>query len=307
MKKINKKILLLSMLLLFITSGCTKYLKDSDDKAISNPVTGQNLTENILCKPTDEKTLEIYEKNDVSLEELPACEDFSVFSKYEGLWTSFFVKPLAFAIISIGKFVKSNGLALIITSLIIRFAVFPVTRKTAMQSELLKKAKPEIDRIEKKYKDKTDNDSMMRRAQELSMVYKKYDINPVSGCLFAFLQLPLFIAFFEAINRVPAIFEETFLGFQLGTTPVTGVTNGSWSYLLLLVLVGLSTYFSFKLNSTAANGGGVDQKQMNTMNNFMVGIIVFSALMMPAALNIYWVTTNLFTIGQNLLVKRKRV
>lgn len=305
MKNLSKKLIILCAIFMVATCGCTKYMKDADNKPIENPVTGQRLTENILCQPTDPETQKKYEENDIDWKALPTCKNFSVISEYEGLWTSLFVKPLAFIIISIGKFVKNNGLALVLTSLLIRFAVFPITKKTAMQSELIKKAQPEMDRIERKYKDKTDQQSMMRKAQELSMVYKKYDINPVSGCLFAFLQLPLFIAFLEAINRVPAIFEEDFLGFQLGTTPLTGITGGHLLYLVLLICVGFSTYFSFRLNATASSG--VDMKQMNTMNNVLVIVIVFSALMMSSALNIYWITTNLFTIGQNLLVKRKKV
>ena len=172
-----------------------------------------------------------------------------------------------------------------------------------MQSELMKKAKPELDRLEKKYENKTDNDSMMRKSQEMMMIYKKYNINPVSGCLFAFIQLPLFIAFFEAINRVPAIFEENFVGFQLGTTPLTGISNGSYIYIILTVIVGLSTFFSLKFNSAS----NPDNQQVKTMNKVMFFMILIMSLFMSSALNIYWVTTNLFTVVQNLLVKREKV
>ena len=111
--------------------------------------------------------------------------------KDEGLWTNVFVKTLAWVIIKVGKIVKNYGLALIITSLIIRLIAFPITKKTAMQSELMKKAQPELDKINKKYEDKTDQESLIKKSQEISMVYKKYNIAPLSGCLFAFLQLPL--------------------------------------------------------------------------------------------------------------------
>ena len=51
---------------------------------------------------------------------------------------------------------------------------------------------------------------------------KNIILSPMSGCLFSMIQLPLFIAFFEAVQRTPAIFEDKFLGLQLGTTPVVG-------------------------------------------------------------------------------------
>lgn len=305
MKKKNKnKLIMLLLLVMFVTVGCTTQLKDKDGKTVKNPTTGQELTENILCRPTDEETIDIYINNGVNLEELPTCKDFNVTSGgYDGLWTSLFVKPLAWLILTIGEFVKSNGLALIIASLLIRLVAYPITKKTAMQSELMKKAKPELDRLEKKYENKTDNDSMMRKSQEMMMIYKKYNINPVSGCLFAFIQLPLFIAFFEAINRVPAIFEENFVGFQLGTTPLTGISNGSYIYIILTVIVGLSTFFSLKFNSAS----NPDNQQVKTMNKVMFFMILIMSLFMSSALNIYWVTTNLFTVVQNLLVKREKV
>ena len=191
---------------------------------------------------------------------------------------------------------------MIITSLLIRLVALPVTRKTAIQSELIAKAKPELDRLEKKYEGKNDQASMMKKSQEMTMIYKKYNINPVAGCLYAFLQIPLFIAFLEAINRVPAIFEENFIGFQLGTTPLIGMQDGNFLYIIIIVLVALTTYFSFKLNSTSADTNG----QANMMNKVMVITITVMSLFMSSALGIYWITTNLFTVVQNLLVKRSK-
>lgn len=306
MKKLNinkKKKIILVLLIVLLTTGCTKTLKGEDKKVVTNPETGQSLTENILCKPTNKETIKKYEENGVKLDKLPECSEFKVTSGgYEGLWTSIFVKPLAWAILFISKYVNSAALALIITSILIRLVAYPVTKKTAMQSELIKKAQPELERLEKKYANKTDQESMFRKSQEMTMIYKKYNINPVSGCLYAFLQLPLFIAFLEAINRVPALFEETFLTMQLGTTPWLGLTSkGNVVYLILVILVGLTTYFSFKLNKTSATSS---QDPMANMSNMMTGMIIVMSLFMPTALCIYWLTTNLFTVVQNLIVKR---
>ncbi len=304
MKKRNKnKLVILIILVLFLSVGCTKQLRNADNKNVTNPTTGQSLTENILCKPEDEETINIYKDNGVDVDKLPSCKNFSVTSGgYEGIWTSLFIKPLAWVIINIGKFVKSNGLALIITSLVIRLITYPITRKTAIQSELMKEAKPELDKLEKKYANKTDNDSMMRKSQEMAFIYKKYNINPISGCLYAMLQLPLFIAFLEAINRVPAIFEEHFLGLQLGTTPLVGIGKGSYVYIAITVLVGLSTYFSLKFNSAS----NPDNAQVKSMNKVMFVMILVMSIFMSSALNIYWVTTNVFTIIQNLIVMRRK-
>ena len=304
MKKQKTKIILI-LLILLLTTGCTKTLTDSKNKPFKDNVTGQSLTQNILCKPTNKNTIKIYEKNKVKVEKLPDCDNFKVNSgKYEGLWTSIFVKPLAFVLLKLGKLVGNYAVSLIIISLLIRLIAFPFTKKTAMQSELMKKAQPELTRIQNKYKDKQDQESLTKQSQEMMMVYKKYNISPMSGCLFSMIQLPLFIAFFEAVQRTPAIFEGKFLGLQLGTTPMVGFTTASIiGYIVLMLLIGATTYFSFKLNAT----GNTLDPSMAMMPVMMVFMIIFMALFMPSALGIYWITTNLFTIFQNMLVKRSKV
>ena len=72
MKNNIKKTLFLG-LMLFTLTGCTKILKNSDNKSVTNPKTGQSLTENILCRPTDEETIKLYLENGVDLEKLPYC------------------------------------------------------------------------------------------------------------------------------------------------------------------------------------------------------------------------------------------
>lgn len=302
MKSNKKKILIVLMLLVLLTTGCTKSLENKDGKVVKNPVTGQSLTENILCKPTDKETLKLYEKNGVKVGKLPECDNYEFNSgKDEGLWTNVFVKPLAWVILAIGNLVNNYGLSLIITSLAIRFISYPITRKTAMQSELLAKAKPELDKLEKKYENKQDQESLLKKSQEMGLIYKKYNISPASGCIYAFLQLPIFVAFLEAINRVPAIFEDTFLGLQLGTTPFTAFKAGNYWYLILVLILGVVTYFSFKLNISSAQN-----EQTKTMNRSMVIMIIVMSLFMTAALDIYWLTSNIFTVIQNLLVKRRK-
>lgn len=304
MKKNRRTKLILLILILFLTTGCATTLVDKDKKAVKNPETGQSLTENILCKPTKKSTIETYEKYDVKLDKLPDCDEFKVTSGgYEGLWTNLLIKPLAFIILWIGKYVGSFAVAVIIVSLVIRLIAYPVTKKTALQSELLKKANPELERLKKKYEGKTDQESMMKQSQEMLLIYKKYNISPMSGCLFSFLQLPLFIAFFEAINRVPAIFEDQFLGLQLGTTPAIGFgTSSIIVYIILIILIGLTTFFSFKMNATAEM-----DPSMKMMPIMMTGMIIVTGLFMPSALGIYWVTSNAFTIVQNMLVKRSKM
>ncbi len=304
----RQKIIKVTLVLLLALSltGCTKYLKTDDNQAVINEVTGQRLTENILCQPEQEELVKLYEENDHNIDKLPHCSDMKFLEGgYEGIWTTIFVKPLAWIIVQVGTFVKNYGLAIIIITLLIRLILLPITKKTAMQSENMKKAKPELDKLEKKYRGKTDPQSNQQKAQEMLMIYKKYNISPLSGCIFALIQIPLFFAFYESLNRLPAVFEETFLGFQLGTSPWVGITNGNYQYILIVLLVIAATYLSFKLNSSSSMSKE-QEKQMKLMTNIMVVMISIASFTISTGIAVYWIINSTFTIVQNLFVKRRK-
>ena len=308
MKK--KKLIIVIMLFLALT-GCTKYLSDDDNKRITNEKTGQSLTSNILCKPTDKELVSIYEEYsdnmEVKLEKLPDCKDMKVYDKtnYNGLWVQIFVRPLAYLIIKLGMLVKNYGISVMIMGFLLRLILMPFSAKTMKQSENMKKAQPELEKIERKYKDKTDSDSMMAKSQETMMIYKKYNINPMGGCLVSFIQLPLFFAFLEAINRVPAIFESNLFTLQLGTTPLVGIKSGNYWYIVLIILIIATTWLSFKF-SMAQTGSGEQQKQMQFMTTFMLIFISIASFSLPTAIALYWVVTNGFSVIQTLILKKRR-
>ena len=331
MKK-NKKLLLVFFTSILFLTGCTKQFKDAEGVVVQDKKTKQMLVENILCQPEELRDTyedaiskkkkdykKLYEEGDLSkneykkktnqildIDKLPVCTEISIVEGgYETLWTSVFVKPLACVIVNIGKLLWNNfGLAIIVITLLIKLILFPVTQKSLKQSENIQKAQPKLNKIEKKYANKTDQESMMMKSNEMMAVYKEYNINPMSGCLLGFLQIPLFFAFYEALNRLPILFEGKFLCFHMGMTPLAAAGEGNWYYLILPILVGLVTYFSFSMNKNQMNG---DQaKQMKMMFNIMIVMIFITSFSMSVAIIIYWITNSLLAILQNLLIKRSK-
>ncbi len=306
MKK-KTKIFIIGLLLILCT-GCTQTLKDGK-KVITNEETGQTLTSNILCQPTEEQLYNTYSEYDdklqVKLDDLPQCSTFKPSKlEYKSLWESIFIKPLAYIILKLGYLIKNMGLSVMIIGLLIRIIMMPVQIKTVKQSENMKKIQPEMARIEKKYANKTDNDSLMAKSQETMMLYKKYQINPVSGCLMAFIQLPLFFAFLEAINRVPAIFEGTFLTMNLGMTPATGIAHHNYIYIILIILIILTTFLSFKNSMASQDQNSEMAQQMKFMFIFMILMVSFASLSLPTAIALYWIVTNGFAVIQNFIIKK---
>ena len=309
MKKRLKKVLIFLFVMFFVT-GCTTVLKDPKTKKVvtyEDESVKITLNQNILCKPTNKGLVEKYNdyKKQINIEKLPDCKKFKPSdANYSNLWETIIVKPLAWITIKIGNGVKSYGIALIILSIIIRLILAPFTKSTAQQSENMKKMQPEMDRINKKYENKTDQASMQAKSMETMQLYKKYNINPFSSCLFALIQIPLLFGFLEAVNRVPVIFEENLFGLVLGTTPLKAITSGHYQYALIVILIGLTTFISQKLNTTAPTPSSNDINP-NTMLNFMLVMIVFMSLNFSVAISLYWIASTLFTIVQNLIVKKK--
>lgn len=306
----RKKIIIVFAIILVTLTGCTKTLVDDNNKKVVNEQTGQNLTANILCLPEDKELLSEYEKNeknmDVKLSDLPKCSNMKIYEKksYNGLWVGLFVRPLAWCIIQLGKLVGNYGISVMLIGIIIRLLLLPASAKTNKQQAMMKKAQPDIERIEKKYANKTDQESMMKKSQETLAIYQKYNINPMSSCLVGFIQLPLFFAFLEAINRVPAIFENSFWKFQLGTTPLVGIKNGNYFYIILILLILVFTVLSFR-NSMSSMGGSSEQmKQTKYMLIFMTVFIGIASIQLPSAIALYWVVTNAFNVIQMAILKK---
>ncbi len=301
------------LFVILLTSGCgtNKYIVDKNNEIVRYEETGQMLEKDILCLPEEGGDLyNIYKKYskqlNVDFEDLPDCTEFKINSnESSGLWEFLFVKPLAYLILILGKLVGNLGISLILIGLAIRLVLLPFTIKSTKQTMNMKKAQPEIEKLERKYRNKTDNESLMAKSQETMLIYKKYQVNPMVGCLMAFIQLPLFFAFLQAIYRTPSIYEETLLTFNLGMTPLVGIKEGNYLYLLLLVLIAVSTYFSFKQSmNSAGNQSPEAAKQMKIMLYVMLGVITYASLTLPTALAFYWIVTYAFIAVQNILVTK---
>ncbi len=309
-----KKKIAIILLLVVVLCGCTNRVTVKEEE--NN--TQKSYVANILCRPESKELMDEYidlkdkviekdkEKVSDDYTKLPACKDLEINSGgYEGLWTSLFVKPLAWLIVKVGVLVKNNGLAIMIMGLLLRAALYPISKKSTNMSDNMKKAQKDMEKIEKKYQGKDDKESMMAKSQEMMIIYKKYNINPMASCLFSFIQLPIFFAFLEAVYRVPAFFENDFLVFNLGTTPLEAFKVGEYWYIILIVLIFGATYFSFK--NMNMSGDPAQAKQMKMMSTFMTVFILIVSFSLPTSIALYWIVSNGFTVVQNLIMKKGKI
>lgn len=100
--------------------------------------------------------------------------------------------------------VQNIGLSIIIFTVFVRLIMFPLTIKQQKFMKINEVMQPEINRIQKKYRNKRDQASMAKQNEEIQAVYEKYGASPTGGCAQLLIQFPIFLAFFNVVRNVPA-------------------------------------------------------------------------------------------------------
>ena len=119
-----------------------------------------------------------------------------------GSW-DFLVYPMAWLMFGVANIVGKNyALTILITTILIRSIAWPIYGKTNDMSLKMSLIAPEQQKIEAKYEGKVDKESQQRKSMELMQLYKKYKIS-FTGCLMPFIQMPIFLAFYETLRRIP--------------------------------------------------------------------------------------------------------
>lgn len=100
--------------------------------------------------------------------------------------------------------IANLGLCIILFTLVVKLILLPFTLRQQKGSKINQMIQPEIQKVQKKYKNKTDQESMLKQQQEMQAVYKKYGTSMTNGCLVSFIQLPIIYALYRVIYNIPA-------------------------------------------------------------------------------------------------------
>ncbi|MFI8709708.1 YidC family membrane integrase SpoIIIJ [Bacillus sp. NPDC077411] len=212
-------------------------------------------------------------------------------SQSTGIWNEYFVYPLSQLITYFAKLFGNNyGLAIVVTTLIIRFALLPLMIKQTKSTKAMQVLQPEMAKLKEKYSSK-DQATQQKLQQEMMQLYQKHGINPLAGCLPIFIQMPILFAFYHAIIRTSEIKQHSFLWFDLGHAD---------PYYILPIVAAITTFIQQKL---AMAGTAGQNPQMAMMLWLMPIMILVFAINFPAALSLYWVVGNIFGIAQTYLIK----
>lgn len=205
-------------------------------------------------------------------------------SPENGFWDKFFVFPLNFVLEWFADLLFNNyGLSIAAVTIVIRALLLPLTVKQLKSSKAMQALQPQMQKLREKYKD-----NQQKMQEETMKLFQQHKVNPMSGCLPLLIQMPVLIAFYQAIIRNDHIREAVFLGMQLGSPP---------SWYTLPILAALTTYTQQRVMGVNMN------PQMKMMMAIMPVMIFFFALNLPSALSLYWVFGNLFTTVQSYFLR----
>jgi YidC/Oxa1 family membrane protein insertase len=188
----------------------------------------------------------------------------------------------------------SWGVAIIGLTFVIRAAILPLTFRQVRSMQALQRLAPEMKRIQERYKE-----DKQRQQQEMMKFYQEHGVNPLGSCLPLVLQLPFFFSLFYLLRsstfKADIQGEESFLFIPNLAKPLTGHPAA------LAVMIVL--YVGTQLASSMLTAMSADPNQRRLMLALPFVFVIF-VFRFQAGLLVYWVATNVWTIGQQLAIKR---
>ena len=221
-------------------------------------------------------------------------------------WFRWFERPIFLLLDKLFSLAGNFGVAIILLTLIIRGLMFPIAQKQFASMAAMRAIQPKIKALQERYKD-----DKQKQQQEIMALYKKEGVNPLSGCLPLFLQIPIFFALYKVLLLTIEMRHQPFalwikdlsapdplhflnLFGLLPFDPPSFLGIG-----VLALLLGISMWLQFKLNPAAMDP--TQQQIFMIMPWFMMFIMAPFA----SGLLIYWITSNLLTIAQQWYLYRR--
>ena len=209
--------------------------------------------------------------------------------------------------LSAGWFDFLFAIGVIGVTIVVNLITLPIMVKSTVSTQKIQLLQPEMEKIQNKYRGRKDQASQMRQNAEIQNLYKKHNVS-MFGSFATFLTLPIMIAMWQAVQRIDILYKTSLFGINLGEKPISHIMEFSIEYIVLLLLVAVTQYFAVQISQIMAKRSpryrpSQQMQTMNTMNNVMTLFIVYLAATMPAAMSLYWITTNIIGIVRTVYIQ----
>ncbi len=186
----------------------------------------------------------------------------------------------------------SYGWAIIIFTVIIRVILLPLNAVQINSTRKMQEIQPELKALQEKYSSK-DLETRNKLNEETQKLYKEAGVNPYAGCLPMVIQLPVMWALYQAIWRTPELQNGKFLWMDLGKPD---------PYYILPILAAVFTFLSSYIATLSVPKSS--QTTMTKVMSYAMAIMVgIGAIVFQSAISLYWVISNLFQVGQTLVLQ----
>ncbi|MHC5228393.1 YidC/Oxa1 family membrane protein insertase [Enterococcus sp. LJL99] len=219
---------------------------------------------------------------------LSACGTAPISKDSTGIWDRYIVFYFAEAI----KFLSvsgNTGIGIILFTLIIRVILLPLMQFQTKSMRKTQEIQPKLKALQKQYSSK-DPETQRRFREEQQKLYAENNVNPYAGCLPLLVQMPIMMALYQSISRVPELKQGSFLWLNLGKPD---------PYFILPILAAVFTFASTYLTSMSQVESNASLKVMNFV---MPAMIFFMGMNLASGLSLYWVVSNAFQVGQTMLL-----
>jgi YidC/Oxa1 family membrane protein insertase len=231
------------------------------------------------------------------------------------IFNKFLVEPIYNALVALFHLtpVAEAGLAIIFITVLVRLALFPLSRKAVVAQIEMQRLAPELESIKNKYKDNQEE-----QARKTLALYKERGVNPFSGILVLLIQLPVIFALYHIFvaTGFPEINQALLYSFVKAPETVTTIFLGvdlTEKSLVLALLAAVSTFYQIKLASpkevkgkqNPSFGDDLARSMQKQMKYFFPVMVFFIAYSISGVIALYWLTTNIFTVAQEIFVRNK--
>ncbi len=224
-------------------------------------------------------------------------------------WLSWLEIALKWCLELLHKFIKNWGVCIIVLTILLKAAMFPISKKQSMSTLKMQQIQPKITEIQEKYKD-----DPKKVQAETSKIYQQIGYNPASGCLPMVFQFLVLFAMYNLFNNYFEFRGSEFIPYWIPDLS-TGDSIVSWkkdiplitsftgNKLRLLPIIYLATQIFYGI-ITQYGGASQNSKSMKFMTYGMPAIFFFLFYSAPAGLLIYWIVSNVFQMGQQLIINK---
>ena len=215
-------------------------------------------------------------------------------------WFDFLARPALYLLRLLYRFSGNYGLAIILITVLQKVAFHPLTAKSLRSMQAMQALQPRIAAVQERFKN-----NPQKKQQETMELYKKHGVNPMGGCLPMLLQIPIFIALYNALQSSVEMRGASFLWIKdlsqpdaLFTVDVWGLKN--YPFNLLALLMGATQFVQQKMAPAAG-----DPRQAKMMLYLMPTMFTFMFWSFPSGLVLYWLVNNILQIGQQRWLEKR--